>query len=82
MLVLREVPETDRRAGSGCRASDIQPVGGKSRQNGIFIAVFEKWARGRAVELVGAFFKSLAGKYAGFGRKAERLKRLCGTRTG
>ena len=52
------------------------------RQNGIFIAVFVKWALGRAVGLVGGGLISLAGKYAGFGRKAERLKRPWGTRAG
>jgi hypothetical protein len=52
------------------------------RQNGIFIAVFEKWAHGCAVGLVRVFFKSLAGKNFGFRRKAEKLKRPTGTRTG
>jgi len=37
---------------------------------------------GCAAGLDGVFFKSLAGKYAGFGRMAERLKRPWGTRTG
>ncbi len=61
---------------------EIQPVGGKSHQNGIFLAFFEKMPGGRAVRLAGVVFKSVAGKNFGFGRKAEKLKRPTGTRTG
>ncbi|MCK9428272.1 MAG: hypothetical protein M0P92_06295 [Acholeplasmataceae bacterium] len=52
------------------------------RQNGIFLAFFEKMPGGCAVGLVRVFFKSLAGKNFGFRRKAEKLKRPTGTRTG
>jgi hypothetical protein len=52
------------------------------RQNGIFLAFFEKMLGGRAEGLAHVFFKSLAGKNFVFGHMAEKLKRPTGTRTG
>jgi len=78
----RGVVLNDVRVVGVSRASSPQPVGGKKRQNDIFLAVFQKWARGCAAGLSGVFFKSLVGKYADFGRMAEKLKRAWETRTG
>ncbi len=67
----------------GCfGAGDGKPVGGKRHQNSYFSIILKNMAGRRLVWPAGMRSKPLAGKNFVFGRKAEKLKRPTGARTG